>query len=182
MWGWIIEFLINSPTIIRILLHPVKKKMLSIIRERVSIDHEVKGYVESAYNPPPLLFRIDLNNKAPTKVQVQSYCIWVFYYGIPLAKINWCRHEKALEGKESPVPEVQDPLELGEGYLNLRLLPPYVLLIPSNGFFQLKGYISFSCSWGDFIKNFGVICRIHKEEWEKASDIVLERLSKLAKT
>ena len=158
---WLVEFLINAPSIIRLLLRPFKDRMLKRIEREVLIERETEVTVLHAYTPPMIRFTFKLSNMTPTDISVKGMYLWIYHDAFPLMKIVWSDYEKQVDGPEM----VLKLPKKGRSSISIDYAPVFSNMFRKFKRWYIRGTILLNCGWGMFSKVVDLPFDISDEQW-----------------
>lgn len=148
---------------------PLRRRMLGRISSQVRVDRK-EAYLENAYTPAPIHFRLLFDSKAPVKMKMERVVLNLCLEGVPCHIFQWSREDRCSEdlGTVDDLPE--------KGYANIvfRYTPPVYMYYTTRRIY-IRGYVRFRCRLGDICKLVNEHVDLNDEQKGRAIANIRER-------
>lgn len=169
LYGWLVE--VSAMWGVRFILKPIKRKMLSHIQRRITVNIPERGHILHDGEPDRHIeFIADIGNPTPLELTVSMERISIINSDIPI-------------GIGYSTEPIRIPRECPSYQITIAKYYPFLCPIGlpiENQRWQLKGVLKLHCYYGDWVqpitpKLFRVDCR----NWEEVRNWILEQKRRL---
>ena len=129
--------------LLSLLISPLRKRLIGHISSQVRVER-TEAYLQTAYTPAPISFRIVLDSKAPIRMTTEHVVLTISSGGTPYHTFRWSREDRCSEALGT----VDDLPEKGHANIVFRYTPPIYMYSPTKRI-CLAGYVKFRCPTGE---------------------------------